>query len=98
MDRDELMQLAADKAIHEVSWESIEFLFRPATMMELLLRMDLEGMRAKIYEWAGDDSPDALPHRFRPEPFRLMLRAIQVEEFYRMLKATRDRLLRNEPT
>jgi hypothetical protein len=59
-----------------MSWESIEFLFRPATMLELLLRMDLAGMQQKIYEWVGDDGPDACPHRFRSEPFSAMLRQL----------------------
>jgi hypothetical protein len=95
MDREELMQLAAEKAVGEMSWESIEFLFRPATMLELLLRMDLAGMQQKIYEWVGDDGPTACPRRFRSEPFSAMLRAIEVEKFYRRLKMVRDNLLRS---
>lgn len=90
MDRDEIMQLAAEKAVCELSWDSIEFLFRPATMLELFLRFDFDGMQQKIYDWAGDNSPDALPHRFRPAPFSLMLRAIEVEKFYHKLKALHD--------
>ena len=86
MDRNEIMQLAAEKAIHEMSWESIKFLFRPGTMLELFLRLDFNNTQKKIYEWAGDDSPDAIPHRFRSEPFSMMLRAIEVEKFYQRLK------------
>ena len=92
MDRDELMQLAAEKAVLELDWKSIEFLFQPVTMLELLLRLDLDGMQQKIHDWANDDSPNAMPHRFRPEPLKQMLRAIEVEEFYRKLKSVRDTL------
>ena len=48
MTRDELMRLAAEKAVAELSWDSIEFLLRPKTALELLLRLDFEGMKRKI--------------------------------------------------
>lgn len=90
MDRDELMQLAAEKAVHEMSWESIEFLFRPSNMLELLLRLDFKGMEQKIFEWAGDNSPTAMPHRFRGEPLSHMLRTIEIEKFYRRLRSLHE--------
>jgi hypothetical protein len=89
MDREQLMQLAAEKAIHEESWENIELLFQPMTMLELLLRLDFEGMRTKIQQWACDEGPDVCPTRFRAEPFQAMKRALQIEEFYRKLKQVR---------
>ncbi len=86
MTQDELMTLAAEKAVKELSWESIEFLFRPQTQLELFLRLDFEGMKQKINEWWADDSPDAMPFRFRAEPGRLMDAAVKREEFYRKVK------------
>ncbi len=83
MTRDELMKKAAEKAVAENSWESIEFLFQPSTMLELLLRNDFEGTRrlvAECAEWITD-SPD----------FRRVRRAIEVEEFFRKLKEVSGR-------
>lgn len=86
MTRDELMQMAAEKAINEISWESIEFLFRPSTMFELLLRTDFEGTKSIVTKWATDDNPSATPYRLRATPLRIMHQCIEVEEFYRKLK------------
>lgn len=91
MTTDELMELAAEKAIKEVNWESIEFLFKPSNMFELLLRIDFHGMVKKAKQWAADDSPDALPWRFRREPGAQMQLAIDQEAFYRKLKEHRDK-------
>lgn len=85
MTRDELMEESG--SVLEVSWESVEFLFRPNNMFELLLRFsDLEGMRKKVGEWHCDNSPSAMPHRFRLPYLAQMNRAIDVEEFYRKIK------------
>jgi hypothetical protein len=92
MTADEMMELAADKAIHEMSWESIEWLFQPVTQFELLVRIDLEGMREAAAKWLADDSPDAMPHRFRDEPYAIMQAAIRREEFYREMEAAKERL------
>lgn len=91
MDRDEIMQLAADKAIKELSWDSIEFLFRPATLFELLLRTDFDNMVQKTNEWVAD--PSILPWNsyYSSEQLRIIRRAIQVEEFYRLLCSMRDK-------
>lgn len=89
MDRDTLMQLAAEKAVDELSWESIEFLFRPTNQFELLLRLDFDGMRHRVNLWWTDESPDAMPFRFRGEAGAPMERAIKTEEFYRRMKAIR---------
>lgn len=86
MTLDEIMQLSAEKALREVSWEGIEFLFRPRTLFELLLRIDLEGMEKKVTDWFFDMSPDAIPHRFRREPLGNMQRGIAVEKFYRQIR------------
>ncbi|NIQ82800.1 MAG: hypothetical protein GTN93_32945 [Anaerolineae bacterium] len=43
-------------------------------------------MKQKINEWWADDSPDAMPFRFRAEPGRLMDAAVKREEFYRKVK------------
>ena len=91
MTQQEIMQMAAEKAVNELSWKSIEFLFQPTNMLELYLRLDLDGMRQKIHDWANDDSPNAMPHRFRPKHLKQMLRAIEVEEFYQKMKSIRDK-------
>jgi len=91
MTRDELMRLAAEKALREVSWESIEFLFRPVNGLELLLRLDFDGARRKVDAWCADDSPQAMPHRFRAPHIAEMLAAVRREEFYREMVAARDR-------
>ena len=85
MTTDELTQLAAEKAIKENSWESIEYLFRPSTMLELLLRLDFDGMVQKINDWAADMSPGAMPWRHRSPYTAQMSAAIKREEFYRKL-------------
>jgi len=89
MTNDELMQLAADKAIREMSWESIELLFRPLNGIELLLRLDFEGAKQKIDDWISDNSPGAMPHRFRPPYTSRLLKLIKREEFYREMTALR---------
>jgi len=89
MTREELMRLCAEKALREMSWDSIEFLFRPASGIELLLRLDFEGAKQKIYDWIADDSPGAMPHRFRPPYVSRLLGTIKREEFYREMAALR---------
>ena len=43
MDRNDLMKMSAAKALAELSWESIEFLFKPTTFLEMFLRTNFEG-------------------------------------------------------
>lgn len=88
---EELMRMSAEKALRELSWESIEYLLRPINQLELLLRIDFDGMRRKIYDWCADDSPDAMPHRFRPPYISQLLGAIRREELYREIIAARKR-------
>ncbi len=83
MTTDEIMKMAAEKAFQEVSWESIEYLFRPSNVLELLLRSDFEGTKKKINDWFLDESPDAMPWRFRSAEGASLLRAVKAEEFYR---------------
>jgi len=89
MTSEELMRLSAEKAIHEISEESIEFLFRPLDGMELLLRLDFKGTKQKIHDWIADNSPNAMPHRFRPPYTSRLLGMIKREEFYRKMAALR---------
>lgn len=86
MTRDELMTMAASKAAQELTQESIDFLFRPSTLFELLLRSDFDGTVKVFYEAMADDSPAAMPHRFRDGPYRLGKHMIDVERFYRAIK------------
>ena len=91
MDREEIMQMAAEKAANELDWESIEFLFRPSNQLELWLRLDFEGMKKKIAQWWADDSPSAMPFRFRHKGGGdAMDMAVKVEEFYRRIKAIHE--------
>ena len=90
MTTEELMRLSAEKALREMSWKSIEFLFRPANMLELLLRIDFDGMSKKITDWAVDMSPDAMPHRFRPPYIRQLDSAREKEKFYREMVRQRE--------
>lgn len=91
MTSEELMQLSAEKALREVSWASIEYLFRPVTVLELLLRLDFEGMQQKIFDWCADDSPRAMPYRFRSPYISQLLGAIKREKFWRKIVARRAR-------
>jgi len=82
----DLMRMSAEKAVRTVSWKSIEFLFRPSNGLELLLRINFDGMKAKALEWCTTNSPDALPHRLRPPYAAQLLMAIRREEFYRAMQ------------
>lgn len=90
MDREELYKMAAEKAVAENSWETIEFLCKPRNQFELLLRLCFEGMRHKAYLWLAGESPDAMPHRYRGEPWKEIKKAIKFEEFYRKLCEVRN--------
>lgn len=91
MQRDELMKMAADKAVSELTWESIEFLFRPSNVYELLLRLDFDGTVKLTKNEMVDDSPTAMPWRFRGEYYAPINRAIEVERFYRQCKAAHEK-------
>jgi len=93
MNTDELMAMAVAKAIKEVSWESIEFLFKPMNQGELLLRLDFEGMKGRVYSAFVDDAPDAMPFRFRSDYWPVWKRAIWKEEFYIKLKNAHNKKL-----
>jgi len=90
MDTNELMEMASIKAIKELDWESIEFLLKPTNMGELLLRIDFEGFKGKVYEAFVDDSPTAMPHRFRGQYWPAWSLAFKKEEFYRKCKALHE--------
>jgi len=91
MQRDELMKMAADKAVNELTWESIEYLFRPSNVYELLLRIDFEGTVKMTEDAMVDDSPAAMPWCFRREYYAPTNRAIKVERFYRQCKAAHEK-------
>ncbi len=82
MTRDELMEMSVEEASHEVSWDSIEFLFSPSNILELLLRMNFDGMRIRVEEWISYGTQE----RLYILDLLYLRRAIQVEEFYRQLK------------
>ena len=90
MNRDELMQLAAEKAIGEISWESIEYLFQPSNFLQLMLRLDYAGMIDKLNQTLADDSPTAMPFRFRRHYMPMITEAIETEKFYKKLQALHD--------
>ena len=94
MSTKELFELSAEKAVRELDRKSIESLFKPQTQLELLLRLDLDGMRAKIHEWISDNGPTAMPHRFRPPYVAAMLHAIEAEEFYRLIRKKAGTIVR----
>lgn len=84
------MEMAADKAVNEMSWEDIDFLFRPSNQLELWLRLDFEGTKEKIGQFISDDSPGAMPHRFRHQYIPVLNRTIEIEVFYRQMKSLQD--------
>jgi len=86
MKRDELMALSAEKAASELSWKSIEFLFRPSNLFELMLRSDMEGAVAYANREMHSDAPDAMPYRHRQLAYAPVVRAIEVERLYRAIK------------
>lgn len=81
MTSQELMQLSPEAALAELSWESIEWLFQPVTMLDLLLRLDCQGMKEKIIAWCADDPQNAKP--FRRFHTAELLAAVRREQFYR---------------
>jgi broad specificity phosphatase PhoE len=98
MDREELYQLAAEKAVAENSWDSIEFLCKPMNQFELLLRLSFEGAKQLAYDWLNNDAPDAMPHRHRGEYWDQLDACIKFEEFYRRLCEVRERINRKHNT
>lgn len=83
MDRKELMKLSPKEAFNAVSWESIEFLFRPSDAFELLLRLNYNGT-VKVLRKKLD-----VINQFEGDSFLLWKEAtksIAVEDYYRLLK------------
>ncbi len=83
MNTSEAFKLGAEKLVSELSWDSIEFLFKPTNMGELLLRLDFKGFKAMVYEAFVNDAPDAMPWRFRGAYWPAWKWAIDKEAFYR---------------
>lgn len=80
MTKEELMQLAAEKAACELSRESIDYLFQPLTYLELLLRIDFEGT-LEICQKAIREERATL------SDIAMIERAIECEKFYQKIKA-----------
>lgn len=98
MDREELYQMAAEKAATEESWETIEFLCKPLNGFELLLRLSFEGAKQAAWDWFVDDAPDAMPHRFRGEYWEQLNACIKFEEFYRKICEVKEKEYRKHNT
>ena len=77
------MAMAAEKALDECSWDSIEWLFQPTTVCELMLRLN---MGDAIEKALVSQSPAAMPRRFRSPYREYYLACKKREEFYRKLK------------
>ena len=75
MTKDDIMKMAAQKAASEISLESLEWLFQPRTLFELLLRNYFEGT-SKVFKNAETSTEDT----------NIGLRAIELEKFYRDIK------------
>ncbi len=73
----EAFKLGAVKLVSEMSWDSIEFLFKPTNAGELLLRLDFEGFKEKVYEAFGTNAPDAMPHRYQLKMLLAQIRIYQ---------------------
>ena len=92
MTRDELMTLTADNAAAELELESIEFLFKPRTMLELLLRLNFQGTKNTILKGIVEHPEDQYHSRepySRKDAYGMMRKAIKVEEFHRAILAAR---------
>lgn len=87
MDSETLMTMAAEKAAKEVDRESLEFLFRPSNVFELLVRIDLEGMERKITEFILETPMWQL----KSWPLREVEQVIKREKFYRLVRSKYDR-------
>ena len=86
MDKQELVALPAGKAIDELEWDSIEFLFKPVTLGTLLLRLDFDKTIDMVYKSCASNSPTTKTHIFTSPIAIEWIRAIEFEEFYRELK------------
>ena len=86
MDKQELITLPAGKAIDELDWDSIEFLFKPTTIGTLLLRLDFDKTMDMVYQAFASNSPTTKAHKFTSPLAIEWIKVIEFEEFYRELK------------
>lgn len=80
--QNDLLNMSAEKALKQLSWESIEFLFKPQTTLELLLRHNFENTKQYVLEILVKEHDINSPNNTM---FYDFMRAIKVEEFYRTL-------------
>lgn len=85
-----MLHNVAIKAADENSWEAIEFLFRPSNYLELFLRLDMQGIIAKLSNY------DDISNRDFATVYPMIQNAINRERLYRRIKAYH--LSRKEPT
>ena len=89
-DTKDVYKLGAEKAVAELEWDSIEWLFKPMNAGELLLRLDFEGFKKLVYEALVNDAPDAMPFRHRGPYWKAWQWAIDKERFYRECKSIKE--------
>ena len=92
MTTDELLQLAAEKAAREVSDESLEFLFRPSSLLELLLRLDLTGTKQLLHESLHTGTIGRVTMR----DLAWCDRCVELETLYRQIKVIKHPELRDK--
>ena len=87
MDTEELMKLAAEKAVKELDWESIEYLLKPTSVGELLLRLNyVSTVKAVINSFYGDN-PLMVPKSQMGKDWKFAMRK---ETFYQECKKARS--------
>ena len=93
MDKYEIHNLAIAKILEEYSWESIEWMFKPQSQFELFCRFDLDGMKKVVSDWVAhqtDNGNFRLSRDIQPH-YHVMLKVIELEEFYKKIKSTYEK-------
>lgn len=73
-----------------ISDKSLEFLFRPSTVGELLIRLvGIESFEKMLSDFLNNMSPGAMPHRFRDAPANEARCVILREKIYQEEKRRR---------
>lgn len=77
--------MAAEKAVKQETWDTIEWLFAPRTHFEMFLRWDFEGACEKFDRFFAGKRPETLPCSYR-----IGKHAIEREAFYRQMRTIRE--------
>ena len=85
-----LMALDPEVAIKKLRWDSIEWLFKPTNVCELMLRLDLEGTKSKVIQWLSDAEVS-------PVMVKEVNALIKAEEFYLKLKELHEEEKQKSP-